>query len=108
MLRDHVKALSIVSVLSIIAGLVFMFSSLSLGTALGDSWLDGQISQSAEADTSQYDTRIKMYTNNFVILGTVLLCAGILTVLLTYFASVRFGVIENSGTKNEDNFIEKG
>ncbi|MCI2256173.1 hypothetical protein L2D08_17635 [Domibacillus sp. PGB-M46] len=91
MLNDHVKALSIISVLSVIAGLVLMFSSISFGTALGESWLQKQLSENMEADTSQYNIIVETYTKNFVIIGSVLFSAGFLMGILTYFTSALFG-----------------
>lgn len=73
-----------------------MFSSISFGTALGDSWLQEQLNKNFEADTSQYNMIVKMYINNFVIIGTVLLSAGFLTAIFSYFASVPFAKRKNN------------
>ncbi|PMC33900.1 hypothetical protein CJ195_26140 [Bacillus sp. UMB0899] len=94
MLKEHSKALSIISSLLAIAGLVLMFSSISFATALGDSWLLEQAD--GIADTSQYNMIVNTYKNNFVIIGSILFGAGLLTAIFTYFTSVLFGKKENN------------
>ncbi|UJW56187.1 hypothetical protein HXZ66_01550 [Bacillus sp. A116_S68] len=94
MLNKHIKGLSIISSLLAIAGLVLMFSSISFGTALGESWLINQVD--GVADTSQYNMIVETYKNNFVITGSVLFSASILTAILTYFTAVLFGKKENN------------
>lgn len=93
MLNEHIKGLSIISSLLAIAGLVLMFSSISFGTALGDSWL---LNQGGVVDTSQYNMIVETYKNNFVITGSILFSAGLLTAILTYFTSVLLGKKEKN------------
>ncbi|MFC3882018.1 hypothetical protein ACFOU2_00135 [Bacillus songklensis] len=93
MLNEHIKGLSIISSLLAIAGLVLMFSSISFGTSLGNSWLLNQ--EDGVADTSQYNMIVETYKNNFVIIGSILFGAGLLTAILTYFTSVLFVKKEN-------------
>lgn len=83
MLKEHIKGLGVISFLLAIVGLVLMFSSVSFGTSLGDSWLSKQ--EDGMADTSQYMLVIETYKNNFVISGSILFAAGLLTAILTYF-----------------------
>ena len=91
MLHAHLKGLGIISVLIAIAGLVLMFSSISFGTSLGGSWLRSQ--EDGVADTSQYN--IGTYKNNFVIIGSMLFGAGLLSTIFTYFTHVLFRKKEN-------------
>ena len=84
MLRDHIKALNIISILLITTGFFLILSSASFGLSLGDSWLMKQ--SEGIADTSQYNMIVKAYINNFVIIGSILLSAGLLLAMLTYFA----------------------
>lgn len=84
MLSGYIKSSSIISILLVIVGLVLMFSSISFGNSLGESWL---LEQSEEtADLSQYKMIVKTYINNFVIIGSILLSFGLLLAMLTYFA----------------------
>ncbi|MFP3511827.1 hypothetical protein SB775_19690 [Peribacillus sp. SIMBA_075] len=94
MLNEHTKGLSIISSLLAIAGLVLMFSSISFGTTLGDSWVLNH--GNGVADTGQYNMIVKTYINNFVITGSILFSAGLLTAIFTYFTSVLFGKKENN------------
>ena len=73
-----------------------MFSSISFATALGDSWLLNQ--EEGMADTNRYNMIFETYKNNFVITGSILFSAGLLTAILTYFTSILLG-------KKEDNKI---
>lgn len=82
------KRLSIMSSLLAIAGLILMFSSISFATSLGDSWLLNQ--KDGVADTSHYSMIVETYKNNFVIIGSILFGAGLLTAILTYFTSLLF------------------
>lgn len=93
MLHAHLKGLGIISVLIAIAGLVLMFSSISFGTSLGDSWLRSQ--EDGVADTSQYNMIVGTYKNNFVIIGSMLFGAGLLSTIFTYFTHVLFRKKEN-------------
>jgi len=93
-LKEHIKGLSIISSLLTIAGLVLMFSSISFGTSLGSSWLLNQ--EDGTANTSEYDMVVETYKNNFVIAGSILFGAGLLTAILTYFTSLLFGKKENN------------
>ncbi|WP_338472415.1 hypothetical protein R4Z10_06620 [Niallia sp. XMNu-256] len=81
--KEHIKGLSIFSAILTIAGLVFMFSSVSFGTLLGDSWLLNL--EGGMADTSKYNMIVKTFINNFVIIGSILFGTGILTGVFTYF-----------------------
>lgn len=83
MSKDHIKACNIISILSIIAGFILMFSSVSFGTSMGDSWLMKQ--SEGIADTSRYNMIVKTYITNFVIIGSISLSAGLLLTMLTYF-----------------------
>lgn len=86
MLKEQIKGLSILSAILALGGLVLMFSSISIGTSLGDSWLMSQAD--GIADTNQYNLIVKTYINNFVIIGSTLFGAGILAAIGTYFTSV--------------------
>ena len=68
------KGLSIISSLIVIAGVVLMFSSISLGNSLGDSWLNSQ--EDDIADSNRYNMIVETYKNNFVIIGSILFGAG--------------------------------
>jgi hypothetical protein len=70
-----------------------MFSSISLGTSLGASWLSGQ--EDGTADTNQYNMITETYINNFVIIGSILFGAGLLSAIFTYCKYVLFPKIEN-------------
>ncbi|MFE1245127.1 hypothetical protein ACFW35_13425 [Fictibacillus sp. NPDC058756] len=83
-LDKKIKELSIISSLLAIAGLVLMFSSNYFGTTLGDSW---RHNQAGVIDTELYYRVTDTYKNNFVIIGSILFGAGILTAILTYFIS---------------------
>ncbi|WP_139368007.1 hypothetical protein [Priestia abyssalis] len=93
MSNEHIKGLSIMSSLLAIAGLILMFSSISFGTSLGDSWLLNQ--ENGVADTNRYNMIVETYKNNFVIIGSILFGAGLLTAILTYFTSLLFVKKEN-------------
>lgn len=93
MSHEHFKGLSIFSSLIVIAGLVLMFSSISLGTSLGDSWLNRQ--ENGIADTSQYNMIVETYKNNFVIIGSILFGVGVLSAISTYYTYVLFRKVEN-------------
>lgn len=80
----HIKGLSVLSGLLVIVGLVLMFASVSFGASLGLSWLVNQ--EDGSADTSQYMMVIETYTNNFVIVGSILFGVGLLTAILAYFS----------------------
>ena len=47
-----------------------MFSSISLGTSLGDSWLNSQ--EDGIADSNRYKKIVETYKNNFFIIGSIL------------------------------------
>ncbi|RJS50272.1 hypothetical protein [Bacillus sp. PK3_68] len=83
MSRDNIKGLIFLSILLVVGGFILMFSSISFGTSLGDSWLMKQ--NEGMADTHQYNMIIKTYINNFVIIGSISLCFGLLLAMLTYF-----------------------
>lgn len=70
-----------------------MFSSISLGTSLGDSWLSSQADGIAE--TSQYNMIVNTYKNNFVIIGSILFGSGFLSAIFIYFTYVLFRKNEN-------------
>lgn len=93
MSNEHIKGLSIMASLLAIAGLILMFSSISFATSLGDAWLLNQAD--GVADTSRYNMIIETYKNNFVIIGSILFGAGVLTAILTYFTSLLFVKKEN-------------
>ncbi|RZT23625.1 hypothetical protein EV282_2718 [Fictibacillus sp. BK138] len=84
MLDHKIKELSIISSLLTVAGLILMFSSIYFATSIGDSWL---LDQGGVADTGQYNRVVDTYKNNFVIIGSILFGAGVLTAILTYFIS---------------------
>lgn len=92
MLEKHIIRLGIISSLLAIVGLVLMFSAVSFGTSLGTSWLIKQ--EDGIADTSQYMMIIETYTSTFLISGSILFAAGILTAVLSYFTSLFFGIRE--------------
>ncbi len=94
MLKEHIKGLSTISSLLAIGGLVLMFSSISIGTSLGDSWLLTQ--EDGVADTSQYNMIVETYKNNFVIIGSIMFGAGLLTAIFISFTSVLFSKKENN------------
>lgn len=81
---NKIKELSIISSLLAIAGLVLMFSSNYFGTSLGDSW---RRDHPGVIETEHYYLVVETYKNNFVIIGSILFGAGILTAILTYFIS---------------------
>jgi hypothetical protein len=85
--NDRIKGLSIISILLVVVGLYLMFSSVSFGTSLAESWLSDQ----GGADTSKYLMVLKIYKNNFVIIGSMLLSASLLIAILTYFSSKVYG-----------------
>ncbi|MDQ0246154.1 hypothetical protein J2S09_003741 [Bacillus fengqiuensis] len=93
MSNEHIKGLSIMSSLLAIAGLVLMFSSISFGTSLGDAWLLNQAD--GVADSNRYNMIVETYKNNFVIIGSILFGAGVLTAILSYFTSLLFVKKEN-------------
>ncbi|TYS62507.1 hypothetical protein FZC76_20610 [Sutcliffiella horikoshii] len=84
---EHIKELKILNAALIIGGLVLMFLSVTFGTAIGDSWLDGV---GGMADTSNYERIVDTQTNNFVIIGSILFGAGVLTSLGTFYFSARY------------------
>lgn len=87
MSKDHIKAFSIISVLLIIIGFVLIFSSVSFGISISNSWLLEQTEREGIGpDTSQYNIVTKTYVNNFVIVGRTLLSTGLQLAILTYFA----------------------
>lgn len=87
MSKDHIKGFSIISVLLIIVGFVFIFSSVSFGTSMADTWfLEHTEREGIGPDSSQYNIVTKTYINNFVIVGRTLLSTGLLLAILTYFA----------------------
>lgn len=94
LLHEQFKALSIVSSLIVTAGLVLMFSSVSLGFSLGESWLVNQ--ENGMVDTSQYNMVVHTYKNNFVIIGSILFGAGVLSLIFIYFTYI-------FSRKNENN-----
>jgi hypothetical protein len=65
-----------------------MFSSISLGTSLGDSWLSSQVD--GIADSNRYNMIVETYKNNFVIIGSILFGAGLLSAIFTYYTYVLF------------------
>jgi uncharacterized BrkB/YihY/UPF0761 family membrane protein len=81
-----IKELSVVSVILAVAGLVLMFSSVAFGTSLADSWLLNK--EGGFADTGQYTMVLKTYSNNFVIIGSLLFGTGLLSALFTYLSFV--------------------
>ena len=88
MSHEHFKGLSIISSLIVIAGVVLMFSSISLGNSLGDSWLNSQ--EDGIADSNRYNMIVETYKNNFVIIGSILFGAGLLSAIFTYYTYVLF------------------
>lgn len=87
MSKDHIKVFSVISVLLIITGFVFIFSSVSFGTSMADTWrLEQTEREGIGPDISQYNIVTKTYINNFVIVGSTLLRTGLLLAILTYFA----------------------
>ena len=87
MSKDHIKAFSIISVLLIIIGFVLIFSSVTFGLSMSNSWLLEQTEREGIGpDISQYNIVTKTYINNFVIVGSTLLSTGLLLAILTYFA----------------------
>jgi hypothetical protein len=90
LLNDHIKGLSIVSSLLAIAGIVLMFSSINFATSLGEAWLLNH-----QAGGNKYHLMVETYKNNFIIIGSVLFGAGILTAILAYFYSGLYVKKEN-------------
>lgn len=89
MKKEHLNIVGTVSALLLILGLFLMFFSVGFGMSLGESWL---ISQSGgSADTNQYMMVIETYTNNFVIIGSMLFGAGLLTALFIFYSFLRYG-----------------
>ena len=88
LLHEHFKGLSIISSLIAIVGLFLMFSSISFGTSLGESWLLSQ--EDGIADSSRYNRIVETYKNNFVIIGSILFGAGLLSAIFTYYTYVLF------------------
>ena len=70
-----------------------MFSSISLGTSLGESWLSSQ--EDGIADSNRYNMIVETYKNNFVIMGSILFGAGLLSTIFTYYTYVLFRKAEN-------------
>lgn len=97
MLKEHIIKLGVISSLLIIAGVVLMFSSVSFGTSLGESWLINQ--EDGIADTSQYMMVIETYTSNFAVIGSIFFATGLLTAILTYFTFLLYR-IEETKTAN--------
>ena len=93
MLQKHIFKLGVISSLLIIVGLILMFSSVTFGTSLGESWLINQ--ENSIADTSHYLMIIETYTNTFLISGSILFAAGFLTAILTYFTCLFFSTRES-------------
>lgn len=92
MTYEHIKQLKVIITLLVVVGLGLMFLSVTFGTAIGDSWLE---TVGGMADTSNYERRVETHTNNFVIIGSILFGAGVLTALGTFYLSVRFVKIED-------------
>lgn len=86
--QEQIKGFMILSSLIAVAGLVLMFASISIGTALGDSWLINQ--PDGIADTSQYNMIMETYITNFVIIGSILFAVGIVADVVIYFTSMFF------------------
>ncbi|WP_404349119.1 hypothetical protein LG311_01970 [Sutcliffiella horikoshii] len=92
MTYEHIKELKIITAVLIIVGLGLMFLSVTFGTSIGDSWLE---SVGGMADTSNYERIVDTHINNFVIIGSILFGAGVLTALGTYVLSARYLKIED-------------
>ncbi len=75
--------LVVISCLLTIVGLVLMFSSVSFGASLGESWVSNQ--EDSSYDTREYMMIIKMYQSLYVISGSILFAIGLLTAILTFF-----------------------
>lgn len=88
-MNEQIKGLIITSILLVIVGLFAMFLSVSMGATLGENWLIKQ--QDGFVDTSHYMLIVDTYTNNFVVLGCILVSAGILVGIITYFTFIILG-----------------
>jgi nitrate reductase gamma subunit len=93
-LDNKIKELCIISSFLAIAGLVLMFTSYYFGTSLGNTW---RHNHAGVVDTKLYYRVVDTYKNNFVIIGSILFGAGILTAILTYFIS--FLTVKNENRK---------
>ena len=92
MTYEHIKQLKIITTLLVVVGLGLMFLSVTFGTAIGDSWLE---SVGGMADTNNYERIVETHTNNFVIIGSILFGAGVLTALGAFYLSARHVKIED-------------
>ena len=91
MTDEHIKEWKIITIVLIIVGLGLMFLSVTFVTSIGDSWLE---SVGGMADTSNYERIVDTQTNNFVIIGSILFGAGVLSALGTYYLTARYIKIE--------------
>ncbi|QFT87565.1 hypothetical protein FIU87_02775 [Bacillus sp. THAF10] len=91
MTYEHIKQFKIITSLLVVIGMGLMFLSVSFGTAIGDSWLQDQ---GGFANTSNYERTVETHINNFVIIGSILFGAGVLTGLATFYLSTRSETIE--------------
>lgn len=90
MSKEQIKGLSIILSIMIITGLVLMFFSVSIGIYLVDSWVSSQPDGYLD---NKYEVVIENYTNNLVIIGSILFGVGLLTGVFTYIKS--FSLKEN-------------
>ncbi|MFD1851382.1 hypothetical protein [Oceanobacillus bengalensis] len=80
--NEKLKGLLTLGSLLGVLGLLSLFFSPNLGTALADSWL---VAQGDYADSSLYEFKLKANTNNFFAIGSILFTIGLTTIVFTYY-----------------------
>ncbi|MDN7228409.1 hypothetical protein QWY22_18805 [Planococcus liqunii] len=90
-MAKHVKGLTWLVLLLMLAGLILIFTSAPFGIARGNSWLMRQMEGS---DSEIYYMVIETYTASFMMIGGILFGAGLLIGILTFFTSVLFDEAE--------------
>ncbi|MGI2328296.1 hypothetical protein [Planococcus sp. YIM B11945] len=78
----HVIGMFWTAAFAAIGGLVLIFTSTSFGVARGNSWLQ---SQGGMGDTSSYDLIVETAITKFLLMGSLLLGAGFLLTIATFF-----------------------
>ena len=89
-----------VSALLMIAGLVFCFSSPSLGTMKAMGWLQNE--EGGMTDTSLYTAVAESNMAMFVMLGGILFALGLLLAMATYFLNLFFGIPAEGDEKDSE------
>jgi len=86
MRKDKLTGLYALGSLLGIVGLIFIFFSANLGTTVADSWLEGQ---GGIADTSLYQLMIKANISNFRVAGGILFAVGLMTIVFSYYKTLK-------------------